>query len=308
VLSATGTNLLWYNTATGGIGSVSAPPINTNVPSLSTYYVSQTLSSCTSNRAAILVEIAPSPELGVPVTEAICIGAVKNYLQDFASFSTLEVLGSNNLPIDRPDSVTQEGTYQIIATTNGCSDTTLRTLLVVPPPAIYAGGDTIAMVGKPLQLRVVGAPVQANYSWLALPPGSDAVFSNPNSASPTVTLTQPAYTLVAKADVGGGCTATDTMQVKVLAGPAFYVPNAFSPNGDMLNDVFRPFAPGMTLRIFRVYNRYGQVIFETNKATQGWDGTYLGKAQPTGNYVWYVQGTLANGIVLSQKGNVLLVR
>jgi large repetitive protein len=307
-LSASGIGLLWYTTSTGGAGTVLPPAVSTALAANLQYYVTQTVGGCESDRAMIAVQVKAAPNLGVPVTEVICIGQRKNYLADFAAIGIVEVLDESGVPVARPDSVTADGVYQIVAAQNGCSDTVSRTLSAVPPPVIFAGNDTLATTGKPLQLNVVGAPASANYSWTALPPANNALFSNPAIANPTVTLTLPNYLLVAKVDVGNGCTATDTIRVKVLAGPAFYVPNAFSPNADGLNDLFRPFAPGINLKVFRVYNRYGQLIYESNNAALGWDGTYKGKLQPTGNYVWYVQGTLANGASIMQKGNVLLVR
>jgi gliding motility-associated-like protein len=87
------------------------------------------------------------------------------------------------------------------------------------------------------------------------------------------------------------------------------VPNAFSPNGDLKNDIFRPIPVGVvTTEYFRVFNRYGQVMFETNQYLKGWDGTYKGVQQPVGNYVWVVKGKARSGKVIEMKGNVVLVR
>jgi gliding motility-associated-like protein len=106
-----------------------------------------------------------------------------------------------------------------------------------------------------------------------------------------------------------GCVGSDTVFVKVYDGPAYYVPNAFSPNGDGLNDVFRPVPVGMTTtEFFRVFNRFGDIIFETNKWLRGWDGTYLGRTQPTGTYVWVVKGKDRNGKTVEAKGTVVLIR
>ena len=85
--------------------------------------------------------------------------------------------------------------------------------------------------------------------------------------------------------------------------------NAFSPNGDGLNDVFRPIPSGIaTTEYFRVFNRFGEQVFETNKWLMGWDGNYKGRIQPIGNYIWVIKGKDINGKVIEKKGYVILIR
>jgi len=81
------------------------------------------------------------------------------------------------------------------------------------------------------------------------------------------------------------------------------LPNAFTPNGDGINDVFRAkyFLP---VKVFRlsVFNRYGEKVFETTDINKGWDGTYGGRDQPKGIYVWIVQLTGLNNVEQTSKG------
>ena len=75
----------------------------------------------------------------------------------------------------------------------------------------------------------------------------------------------------------------DTVNIRVFKGPTFYVPTAFTPNGDGLNDIFRPTAVGIaSMEYFRVFNRYGELVYETSDITKGWDGTYKGVKQNIG--------------------------
>ncbi len=87
------------------------------------------------------------------------------------------------------------------------------------------------------------------------------------------------------------------------------IPNAFTPNGDAKNDVFKP-TINQDIRnySFMVYNRYGEKIFDTKSYGTGWDGTYKGKAQPIGTYVYHIVYTNIFGIVSDNKGTVLLLR
>ena len=74
-----------------------------------------------------------------------------------------------------------------------------------------------------------------------------------------------------------GCRGDGKLTVKVFKGPEIYMPTGFTPNGDGKNDNFKPFTVGITnLKYFRVYNRWGQLIFSTAKLNDGWDGRVSG--------------------------------
>ena len=106
-----------------------------------------------------------------------------------------------------------------------------------------------------------------------------------------------------------GCKLSATVLVKVYNGITYYLPNAFSPNGDGLNEVFRPIPAGIvSTEYFRIFSRYGQLIFETSQPLKGWDRTFKGIKQPVGNYVSSIKGMGNNGKVVEMKGNVVLVR
>ncbi|HAO46469.1 MAG TPA: PKD domain-containing protein, partial [Chitinophagaceae bacterium] len=82
-----------------------------------------------------------------------------------------------------------------------------------------------------------------------------------------------------------------------------------SPNGDGLNDVFRPIPVGIkSTEYFRVFDRYGKLVFQTNKWLEGWDGMFKGKQALEGTYVWTIKGLDKNGRVIEMKGTVILVR
>jgi gliding motility-associated-like protein len=107
---------------------------------------------------------------------------------------------------------------------------------------------------------------------------------------------------------GIGCkTIADTMNIKVY--PEIFIPNAFTPNGNGVNDTWDIPAsaayPGFELF---VYDRYGQLIFHTTKTPVSWDGTYKGKQQPVGVYVYALSMTLQDGTVVNKKGTINLIR
>jgi gliding motility-associated-like protein len=109
----------------------------------------------------------------------------------------------------------------------------------------------------------------------------------------------------------GNCPDT-IQQVVVIAKEAYIkVPNAFTPNGDGLNDVFRILRAGvLELIVFRIYNRWGELVFETFDIDEGWDGKFRGNDQDVGTFVYYVQAITvdSNPESVIQKGSFSLLR
>jgi len=107
-----------------------------------------------------------------------------------------------------------------------------------------------------------------------------------------------------------GCYDSATQSIDVLRSCYIAVPNAFTPNGDGLNDYLYPLnafkADNLT---FKVFNRFGLLVFESHEWTQKWDGTFHGNREPAGAYVWYLQYTDRDtGKHIFQKGTALLIR
>lgn len=107
-----------------------------------------------------------------------------------------------------------------------------------------------------------------------------------------------------------GCTDTTYKYITVLASCNIAVPSAFTPNGDGLNDYLYPLnAFNADNMIFRVFNRYGQIIFESRNWTQKWDGRVKGLPQPSGTYIWtYSYTDHATGQPVFLKGTSVLIR
>ncbi len=106
-----------------------------------------------------------------------------------------------------------------------------------------------------------------------------------------------------------GCDSVRTLNLTVKNNCNIYIPNAFTPNNDGLNDMFKP-TINLALQKFSfiIFNRYGEKIFETYEYGKGWDGTYKGKDQATGSYVYRITFTNISGYVSDNNGTVLLIR
>lgn len=88
-----------------------------------------------------------------------------------------------------------------------------------------------------------------------------------------------------------------------------YMPKIFTPNGDGVNDILKPYIAGLDeLKLFNVYNRWGNLIFSTKNSGEGWDGTYRGTPQPNETYIWIIEGINKKGEKVVRKGMVSLVR
>lgn len=108
---------------------------------------------------------------------------------------------------------------------------------------------------------------------------------------------------------GNGCDSVRTLDLTVKNNCGIYIPNAFTPNHDGLNDSFKPVI-NLSFRNFSfiVFNRYGQKVFETTEYGKGWDGSFKGKDQPSGSYVYHIKFTNIFGVETVENGSVLLIR
>ncbi|MDI9320149.1 MAG: gliding motility-associated C-terminal domain-containing protein [Phycisphaerales bacterium] len=107
-----------------------------------------------------------------------------------------------------------------------------------------------------------------------------------------------------------GCKSADSVYIYAQPCCAMDFPNAFTPNNDNKNDMFRPLRDGrQDIVTFRVVNRWGQTVYETaNTDSEGWDGTFAGKAQDMGVYQYYVKYRCQDGVYYERKGDVTLIR
>ncbi|MBE7172445.1 MAG: gliding motility-associated C-terminal domain-containing protein [Williamsia sp.] len=108
-----------------------------------------------------------------------------------------------------------------------------------------------------------------------------------------------------------GCVGQDSVKISFLkeGDQKLSVPNAFTPNGDGVNDVFRPVFSGPASKYnFTVYNRWGQLLFKSSTVQAGWDGTYHAILQPQGIYVYYITAEGSCSGLFERKGTFLLIR
>ena len=273
-----------------------------NTYSLSgTYLYNYTNSNgCPSTDTMHLI-IFPGPSLGVDKIIEICFGKEKDLTTIFNTTNLNSSWSSNGTTLTDPIHVGNAGIYEIIVTDqNNCRDTGKVNLIIQPEIIANAGNDTIVQSNVYFQLHGTGG---ITYIW---DPSNFLINPYVPNPSANISLTTT-FVLTALDNIG--CFDTDTIIVKALKGPEVYVPNAFTPNDDGTNDLFRPILVGLTsLNYFRIYNRYGELLFETTNINKGWDGTFKGKKQAMANYIWTLSAKDTSGKMKEIKGNILLLR
>ncbi|MEO8768658.1 MAG: T9SS type B sorting domain-containing protein [Ferruginibacter sp.] len=300
-ITTNGGHLLWYTSSSGGTGSPNTPFPSSANAGTTNYYVSQVDGLCEGPRALITVTVNSKPDLGPDKPFKICFGQSANISTLYNTVGLNANWSYDQQPVADSSNVTLAGTYQLLVQNNfGCLDTALVNLGINPPVVANAGNDGDAEYNIPYQLSGSGG---GNYQW-----SPSGVLNNAFIANPSATLSEnTTFILMVSDDLG--CFDLDTVKIRVLRGPTFYVPSAFTPNSDGLNDIFKPTPIGIaSLEYFRVYNRYGELVYETHDIGKGWDGTYKGIRQNMGNYVWSLKGTDRLGNLKVLKGNVVLIR
>lgn len=195
----------------------------------------------------------------------------------------------------------KEGVYTVHIASNGC-DTTIEVELHTYPHSdiVVQPQDTTIYYGDSIQLSASGARY---YLWSPTYPLDSATISNP-IANPL----EPTWFTVFTIDKYG-CTDSTGLFVNLDYTMPHFIPNAFSPNGDGLNDEFK--IEGLKHQKvvqFSIFNRYGQEVFSTNNADKGWDGTYLGKPCDMDVYYYVIELAKPNAENEIIKGDVSLIR
>jgi len=192
------------------------------------------------------------------------------------------------------------GAYTLHITSANCDTTLSLSLAEYPEPTLVVSpGDTTIRYGDTIQLQVSGAYI---YTW------------SPTAHLDTATSKHMAWPRQpTRYEVVGineyGCRAIAQVNIDINYTMPEFVPNAFSPNGDGLNDVFR--LGGITfhkLSVFKVFNRYGHEVYNGTDPMQGWDGNSHGKPCDVGTYYYLIGLVYPDGRVKTLKGDVSLIR
>ena len=191
--------------------------------------------------------------------------------------------------------------YVVVMNDEGCADTLSVKIDVQPVPfPDVQPKDTTIKYGESVMLSASGA---YQFSWYPM-----GTLDAPYSATPWATPKETTVYTVAGADEYG-CLGFDSAIVRLNYRSDLFIPNSFTPNGDGLNDVFG--ISNLTFQkilAFRIFDRYGNMVFETSDPKKGWDGTIKDKPAPQGVYYYYIHLGYADDYTEEFKGDITLLR
>lgn len=280
---------------------VASPSVNT------TYKVAFNDAYACTFTDSVTVAIRPDPLFIVNDNKGACDNqSVQLAASGGDTYSWSPAVGLSDATINNPVAYpTATTTYSVTISESVCGQsTTLNTTVsILPAPKITASktNDLDCNVGHS-QLRATGA---VEYSW-----SPAATLDNPNVANPWARPSATTEYVVAGKD-GSGCIGYDTIMVKVenIGAGQFLMPNAFTPNNDGVNDCYGVKYWGAVTEIeFSIFNRWGERVFFSKDPLACWDGTFMGKRQENGVYIYYIKAKTfcADGVV--RKGSFTLIR
>ncbi len=238
------------------------------------------------------------PEKDIVFTDAGSTGNIQSWSWDFGNGTSTAVP-----PINR--NYNNAATYPVtlsVQTIEGCSSKpNTQQLTIYSLPNMDAGPSILKVAGQSVVINAVMNDTGTyQFQW-----SPSLYLDNTNILKPSTNTPDDILYTITAVGGAGNCEASDTVSVKVLK--ALFIPSAFSPNHDGLNDVWNiPAINSNPAARVIIYNRFGQKIFESSGYSKPWDGTYKGVAQPVGAYFYQVQPDVKKEKVVT--GSVMIVR
>ena len=251
-----------------------------------------TADGCTSYDTLKILNVWPKPVLRLDTSSGLCANTVR-ILQPGSFATYLWQNGSTASSF----TATGIGTFYVTVTDiHKCYATdTVKISSLLPVPVNFLPADTA--ICSYSQVQLAANKTYTKYLWSS------------GQTDASITINHPGlYTL--QVTDQHSCIGKDSVNVlpkECMKG--LYIPTAFSPNLDGKNDVFRPLLFGNVVHFeWKIFNRYGQIIFTATNSASGWDGSVKGILQNAGNFVWVCNYQLAGEAPLTKTGSVILVR
>ncbi|MES2566771.1 MAG: lectin-like protein [Bacteroidota bacterium] len=258
---------------------------------------------CTSTNTVTII-VKPNPTVTTGPDQTICEGKVAPIYADGAltySWSpTTGMMSPNESVTDVYPIVTT--IYTVTGTTNNCSGTATVAVIVNPLPTVYAGVDTTINIDHTITLVGTGN----NYNQLGFLSPSDVQLEC--NYCPTITVNPQDYTCYTLEAISvEGCKNTDVVCVTVTKDWEVFIPNAFTPNDDLINEVFIPMGYGISEIKLTIFDRWGSVVFKSTEDQIGWDGKEKGRTCEQGVYIYKVEIIAMSGAKKQKTGHVTLL-
>ncbi|MBA4322999.1 MAG: hypothetical protein C0408_09310 [Odoribacter sp.] len=262
-----------------------------------TYTVTVSSGTCIPATDAVTVIVKPLPVAMISGDTLICSGT-STTLTASGGTTYLWSTGATTTSVTVNPSL--PSTYTVTATTNGCTDIAVININILATEQVNAYPDTTITAGTTVQLHADGG---VSWNWTPAWGLSCSNCQDPVAAPETTSV----YTVTAIDS--NGCVSSDQVIITIdmNCGDVF-IPNAFSPNADGINDTLYVRGNCIKTMDFALYDRWGEKVFSSSGKEDGWDGNYRGKPMGTGVYYYYLKATLYDGTEVKRKGSVTLMR
>lgn len=277
------------NTGTVYLWSTGETSNSITVSQKGKYWVSVKDNNGCSSSDTVNVTTRPNPFVFLGKDTVLCEGQTLQLNANYLNSTYLWQDGN----INNSYTVTKQGLYDVKVIMDGCEAGDTIKVEYILKPVFSLGEDKFICSGQYLILQANVS--NADYLW------------QDGSSSQNYTVTQPGlYTVT----VANECGETKDSVLISQGVCELYVPSAFTPNTDGRNDTFKPsFGENITQYNLKIFNRYGQLLFESSDKGKGWDGRYKGTIQLPASYVWFVEyRTASSGSLKQMKGMVTLIR
>jgi gliding motility-associated-like protein len=270
-----------------------------------TYYIRGVYAAtgCVTDVKPVEVIINSSPALTVAGASIVCKGeAVTITASSPGNTITWQNMNGGNSVIVYPQATT---TYTAVATNAaGCFATATVQIQVRNFDVSLTANTNPIMPGTTLTLT---SGATSSYTVVGWKP--ETLFPAQSAFAQSFLIKDSSQTFTVIGRSADGCLDTASLRVELEPGDKdFFIPNAFTPNNDGKNDVFRLYGSSIKSVELRVFNQWGELVYETKDKTKGWDGTFKGRAQPVGVYPFGAKVTFLDGTVVTKRGTVNLVR
>ena len=294
LLNISGANTYVWSPATG-LNGTTGSSVKAN-PTITTSYTITGNNGCI-NTTTISVTVDSLPQINITGLSVICAGQTTTLtaLGQALTYTWTNGLITNSVAVSPATSIT----YTVVGTGgNSCKNAATQMVKVNPLPnvLINQGVSPISITnGSSVELTALGA---VTYTWS----------TNATSASITESpLVSTSYCIIGMDNNKCLDTSCVNIIVEETCGNVF-IPDAFSPNGDGVNELFKVYGKCISELTLQIFDRWGNKVFETTDQLIGWDGTFQGNKMNTGTYIYQAAYTLNTGEKDKTKGNIILIR
>ena len=268
------------------------------------HLVVTTSAGCTGQDSAVITLLpgnfaAPLPDLAFCPHDTAILNPGGGAGLSYHWYPSIYISDSlSNSPVIRP--IASQSYYAIVTNASGCKDT-VHFNTIVHPGALLSIPDSVTLYpGENFSIEPITNCT--SFTWFPYAGLSNPLISNPVATPDVSTL------YIVKGTTEYGCKAVDSINFIVNEETLIAVPNAFTP-GTGVNSEFKIIKRGIAnLNYFRIFNRWGNMVYESKNIDAGWDGSWKGEPQPFGVYVYSIQAVTSTGKVFNKSGNVTVIR